>query len=438
MKGRMILIFLIVTMIASVAWGEGSILIRNASVFDGKNQKLTIGADVLVEGNLIKSIGKNLDPGEAAVVNAGGKTLMPGLIDAHWHTTYAYTPQITLVKGDALEVAIRSAQGAEKTLLRGFTTTRDAGGNPFALKKMIDSGELIGPRILPSGPPISQTSGHFDFRDKNATPANPADPLDYWRRNMVLAIADGVPEMIKTTRENLRAGATQIKIATGGGVSSTYDPLDVSEFTFDEIKAAVEVADNWNTYVLTHVMTDKAIKASIKAGVKSIEHGFFASDETLELMKKQGVWLVPQPFEKSDLTFDNTDSQKKFNRVCDAVESLYERAKRKGVKVGFGSDLLFSPEAAANQGALLVRLKRWFSPYEVLKMATSENAELLELAGPRHPYQKGKLGEIEEGAYADLILVDGNPLENIDLVADPDKNFVMIMKDGVIYKNTLN
>ncbi len=415
------------------------VLITNANVFDGVNEKLIENTDVLIEGNLIKSIGNNIRaPKGAQTIDAGGKTLMPGLIDVHWHTTYAYCSQSILVQGDILEIAIRSMTGAEATLMRGFTTTRDAGGNPFSIKKLIDDGEYPGPRILPSGPPIAQTSGHFDFRDKNATPTNPADPLDYWRRNMLIAVADGRDEMIKRSRENLRAGATQIKLATGGGVSSYYDPLDVTEYTFDEVKAAVEVADTWNTYVLSHVMTDKAVRMSIDAGVKSIEHGFFASDETLDLMKEKNVWLVPQPFLKEDLTFNNPVSQAKFNAVCEAVDQIYVKASKKGVSIAFGSDLLFDPKAADTQGALLARLSRWYSPYQVLKIATSENAKLLELAGPRHPYQDGPLGVVKEGAYADLILVDGNPLQDINLIADPHSNFSLIMKDGKVYKNTLN
>lgn len=443
MKRKQLLLLALIVLVGNLlsAQSDGettTILIENAQIFDGVNEDLTTG-NILIENNLIKTISSSAirAPRGTTVIDAQGKFLMPGLIDVHWHTTYAYCSQSILAQGDILEVAIRSMKGAEATLMRGFTSTRDAGGNPFAIKRLIDNGEYPGPRILPSGPPIAQTSGHFDFRDKNATPSNPADPLDYWRRNLLLALADGVPEMIKRSREILRAGATQIKLATGGGVSSTYDPLDVTEYTYEEVKAAVDVADTWNTYVLSHVMTDKAVRMSLEAGVMSIEHGFFAGEETLDMMKEKGAWIVPQPFLKSDLTFDNPASQEKFNRVCEAVDNLYKKAKAKGVNIAFGSDLLFDPKAAAMQGALLARLKQWFSPYEVLKIATSENGKVMALSGPRNTYQDGPLGVIQEGAYADLILVDGNPLENIDLVADPEKNFLVIMKDGVVFKNKL-
>jgi imidazolonepropionase-like amidohydrolase len=252
----------------------------------------------------------------------------------------------------------------------------------------------------------------------------------------MLSLADGVPEMLTRVRENLRMGASQIKLATGGGVSSVYDPLDVAEYTVEEIKAAVDAAEDWNTYVAVHVMTDRAIRKSIEAGVKSIEHGYFASDETLKLMAKKGIWICVQPFFEGDLEYPDADRSAKFKQVTDATASLYPRVKKFGVKLGFGCDFLFNPPSE-NQGAQLARLGTWFTPAEVLKIATSQNAELLELSGPRHPYREGKLGVIAEGAYADLILVDGNPLDNLDLVADPDKNFNLIMKDGVIYKNKL-
>jgi imidazolonepropionase-like amidohydrolase len=415
-------------------------LITNANVFDGVNEQLLESTDVLVEGNLIKQIANDIEaPGGATVIDADGKTLIPGLIDVHWHTYYAYAPVSTLATGDMSEVAIIGFLGAEKTLMRGFTAVRDVGGNPFAVKKLTDTGQYAGPRMFPSGPPISQTSGHFDFRAKNDTPANASDPLPYWERNSLIMVADGVPEVIKRARENLRMGATQLKIAGGGGVSSAYDALDVQEYTFEEMKAAVDVADTWNTYVAAHIFTDKATQTAIKAGVKSIEHGFLVSDETLRMMKKNDVWLSLQPLLNDDdaLTFDNAYSTAKFEAVTQGTDRVYTAAKKIGVKVAFGTDALFDPAAADKQGKLLAKLKRWYTPYEVLKMATSTNAELLELSGPRNPYPDGPLGVIKVGAYADMLLVDGNPLEDIDLVATPETSFVVIMKDGVIYKNEL-
>ena len=263
--------------LAEDAQAKPQVLFSNVHVFDGINDARIENANVLVEGNLIKQVSTDpIEAPDATIIDGGGRTMIPGLIDAHWHTYYCCMPQTALVTGDMSEVAIRGALGSEETLLRGFTTVRDVGGNPFSVKKMIDAGELVGPRILPSGPPTSQTSGHFDFRGVNDVPANMTDPKSYWERNAVILTGDGVPEVVKRAREVLRLGATQIKIATGGGVSSQFDPLDVQQYTFDEIKAFVDVAETWNTYVAAHVFSDKAIQTSIKAGVKSIEHGFLS------------------------------------------------------------------------------------------------------------------------------------------------------------------
>ena len=429
--------------IAGIASAQDSrVLITNVHIFDGVNEERIENANVLVEDNLIAQISTDaIDAAGATVIDGGGGTLMPGLIDVHWHTTYAYTPATVLLmnQGDMSEVAIRSMTGAKETLLRGFTTTRDPGGNPFAIKKLIDAGEYPGHRILPSGPFMSQTSGHADFHNVwTENPRNPGSELSYWEKNMMAMVADGVPEVRMRTREILKYGASQVKITTGGGVSSQYDPLDVSEYSVEEIEAVVEEATNFNTYVLAHVMTDEGIRTSLEAGVMSIEHGFFASDDTLKLMKKKGAWLSPQAMFEDDMVWDSPVSAAKYKQVTDAVDNVYRQARKIGVNVAFGTDQLMDPAKAAQQSVLLVRMGTWFTPYEVLKIATSENARLLELSGPRHPYQEGPLGRIVEGAYADLLIVDGNPLENLELVGDPEENFVLIMKDGEIYKNTLD
>ncbi|WP_254437586.1 metal-dependent hydrolase family protein [Ruegeria arenilitoris] len=416
-------------------------LITNVHVFDGVNDGRIENANVLIEGNLIAAVSADPISAEGAtVIDGGGRTLIPGLIDVHWHTTYAYTPATVLIfnQGDMSEVAIRSMTGAKETLMRGFTTVRDPGGNPFAIKRLIDSGEYPGHRILPSGPFMSQTSGHADFHSLLENPRNSTSELSYWEKNMMAMVADGVPEVRKRTREILKYGASQVKITTGGGVSSQYDPLDVSEYSVDEIEAVVEEAANFNTYVLAHVMTDRGIRTSVEAGVMSIEHGFFASRETLELMKEKGAWLSPQTMKEEDMVWDSPVSAAKYKQVTDAVANLYPMAKEVGVNLAFGTDQLLDASKAYQQSLYLVRLGEWFTPYEVLKIATSENARLLELSGPRHPYQDGPLGVIKEGAYADLILVDGNPLENLELVGNPGEYFDLIMKDGLVYKNTLD
>jgi len=338
-----------------------------------------------------------------------------------------------LMNSDNSWLTLLGARGARDTLMRGFTSVRDVGGNPFAIKKAIDRGMLEGPRIYPSGPNITQSSGHSDGRH----PADPGTPI-YLEKVDQLRIADGVPEVLTAVRQNLRAGATQIKLSIGGGVSSNYDPLDVSEYTLDEIKAAVEAAKSWNTYVAVHANTDASIRTAIEAGVKSIEHGFLLQEDTLEQMAKNGIWLSIQPLLNDEDAFKFTgENQRKWIEVTDGTAKVYQLAKKHNVKTAFGTDLLFDPTLGPKQGKFLAKLKNWYTPYEALKMATSDNAELLKMCGPRDPYKEGDLGVVKEGAYADLILVDGNPLENLDLVADPDRNFVVIIKDGVIYKNAV-
>jgi imidazolonepropionase-like amidohydrolase len=365
---------------------------------------------------------------------------MPGLIDMHWHSAYANIPMATgLVTEHAYHLLI-GAKGNTEALMRGFTTVRDVGGNVFSLASLTDAGIYAGPRIFPSGPAISQTSGHTDFRPATSVPAEVNAQLIYMERIGHVIVADGVPAVLQRTREALRMGASQIKINSGGGVSSTFDPLDVTQYTLEETRAAVNAAADWNTYVATHTFTDQATKRALEAGVKSIEHGHLLSEDTLKLMKKKGAFLSMQPIldDEDAIQFpEGSFSRQKYIQVTEGTDRVYRLARKIGVKTVFGTDTLFDPALAAKQGKQLAKLQRWFTPVEILRQATSTAAELLALSGPRSPYTEGPLGVIQEGAYADLILVDGNPLENIDLVADPASNFSLIMKDGVIYKNTV-
>jgi imidazolonepropionase-like amidohydrolase len=420
----------------------GSILITNVHVFNGVDDERQMNANVLIEGQLIKTISTEAIPAEnATMIDGKGRTLMPGLIDMHWHSAYASIPMQVGLNSDHAYHLLIGAKSNERALLRGFTTVRDVGGNVFSLAKLTDAGVYNGPRIFPSGPAISQTSGHTDFRPATAVPAEHGAPLIYMERIGHVIVADGVPEVLKRTREALRMGATQIKINSGGGVSSSFDPLDVSQFTMDETKAAVAAAKDWNTYVATHTFTDQATKRAVEAGVMSIEHGHLLSEKTLKLMKKKGAFLSMQPIldDEDAIPFpEGSFSRFKYIEVTKGTDRVYKLAKKIGVKTVFGTDTLFDPELAEKQGKQLAKLSRWFSPVEALRQATSTAGELLALSGPRSPYPDGELGVIKEGAYADIILVDGNPLEDLNLVANPDENFDLIMKDGKIYKNQLN
>ena len=243
--------------------------------------------------------------------------------------------------------------------------------------------------------------------------------------------------MHKIVRENLMRGATQIKLAVGGGVSSNFDPIDVTEYTKVEIEAAVADAENWGTYVTVHGYTPRAIRLAVDAGVKCIEHGQLLDEPTIKLLAERGIWLSIQPFlldEDAIPTAPGSDNERKYKQVAEGTARAYTLAKKYGVRIAFGTDIQLNLKGAERQAFYLPKLVKWFTPAEALKQATADNAQLLALSGERNPYP-GKLGVVEEGALADLLLVDGDPLANIRLLEDPGKNLVVIMKDGKIYKN---
>lgn len=422
-----------------------SVLFENVRIFNGTSEQLSAPSNVLVVGNKIQTISTASIPapeGSVTRIYGEGRVLMPGLIDAHTHLFMETTPIAQLLSPDtSAEALFQQAQtNATEMLLRGFTSTRDMAGPVFELKKAIDRGDVVGPRIWPSGAMISQTSGHGDFRSVKDLPRTASSSLS---RGEVLgagAIADGVDEVLRRTREQLMQGASQIKLAAGGGVASDYDPIDVSQYTEAEFKAAVDAAANWNTYVAVHAYTPTAIQTAIRAGVKSIEHGQLMDEETAQLMAENGVWLSIQPFlddEDANPYPEGSKNRASQLQVSEGTDTAYELAKKYNLKTAWGTDTLFNAEGSPRQGAQLAKLVRWYTPAEVLRMATSTNAELLALSGPRNPYP-GRLGVVEEGALADLLLVNGNPLENIQLIEDPVKNFLAIMKDGKLYKNLLN
>jgi imidazolonepropionase-like amidohydrolase len=417
-------------------------LFQNVRIFDGKTAGLSAPSNVLVGGNTIERISVNpitVDTnGSVQVIAANGRVLMPGLIDAHWHAFMTSTPQMLLMTADPSYLQLLAARQAAATLMRGFTTVRDMGGPVFGLKRAIDEGVMIGPRIYPSGAFISQTSGHGDFRFSFEVPRTLGGPLSHSEVEGIAAIADSPDEVRLRAREQLRQGASQIKLMAGGGVASPYNPIESTQYTEPEIRAAVEAADNWGTYVTVHAYTPRAIRQAVAAGVKCIEHGQLIDEPTARLLADKGIWWSLQPFldDEDQSPLVNPVSRKKALEVFAGTDNAYKLAKKYKIKTAFGTDILFSAKVANRQGAQLAKLVRWYTPTEALKMATADNGELLALSGFINPYP-GKLGVVQEGALADLLLVDGNPLENIKLVEDPDKSFLVIMKDGVIYKNTL-
>jgi imidazolonepropionase-like amidohydrolase len=418
-----------------------AVVFENVRIFDGVGSQLSAPSNVLVIGNTIKTIsaGPIPDPTDVPVtrIAGGGRTLMPGLIDAHTHLMFATVPQPVALASDAVYLGVAATKAATDMLLRGFTSVRDLGGPVFGLKRGIDQGLVAGPRIWPAGAMISQTGGHGDFRLPNDLPAAPGS-FTFSERIGAAAIADSSDLVRQRAREQLALGASQIKLMAGGGVASNYDPLDVTQYTTAELRAAVEAAENWGTYATVHAYTPRAVRQAIEAGVKCIDHGQLLDEATARLMADKGVWWSLQPFtDDQPSTFpEGSPNRQKQREMFGGTDTAYALAKKFKIKTAWGTDTLFSAEVSAMQGSALAKMTRWYTPAEALRMATSGNAELLALSGLRSPYP-GKLGVVQEGALADLLLVDGDPLADLTLVADPAKGFVVVMKDGTIYKNSL-
>jgi imidazolonepropionase-like amidohydrolase len=308
----------------------------------------------------------------------------------------------------------------------------------FGLKQAIDEGTIAGPRIFPSGAIISVTSGHGDFRQPFELPRTVGTPRSRGEMLGAAMIADSPDEVRARVREQLMLGASQIKLTAGGGVASPHSPLDASTFTEAELRAAVEAAENWGTYVTVHAYTAESIRRSIAAGVKCIEHGHLMDEATAKLIADNGIWLSTQAFpdELAEAFPPGSFERLKAMQVFAGTDRTFRLAKKYNIKTAWGTDILFSPQLAPRQGELLAKLVQWYTPAETLVMATGTNAQLLALSGKRNPYP-GRLGVVEEGALADLLLIDGDPIANITLITDPSKNLLVIMKDGRIHKNSI-
>ncbi|MET0676516.1 MAG: amidohydrolase family protein, partial [Bradyrhizobium sp.] len=375
---------------------ESAVLFRNVRIFNGSDQ-LSASSDVLIRNNTIEKITPAASTAPTAppvVIDGGGRTLMPGLIDMHWHAMMVRLTPAAAIWGDVGYNNILAADEATDTLMRGFTTIRDLGGPAFGLKRAIDDGLVPGPRIYPSGAVITVTSGHGDFRQRTELPRTIGGLLSRMEQIGGSMVADSPDEVRLRVREQLMQGASQVKLTAGGGVASPFSPLDVSTFTETELRTAVEAAENWGTYVATHAYTPAAIQRSIAAGVKCIEHGHLMDDATARLMAEKGIWLSTQPFfddEDASPLPPGSEERAKQLKVIAGTDSVYALAKKYRIKTAFGTDILFSARLAKRQGAQLAKLTRWYSNAEVLRMATRDNAELLTLSAARNPYP-GKLG----------------------------------------------
>jgi imidazolonepropionase-like amidohydrolase len=416
-----------------------SYLIKNVNVYDGFNDELVPNQDVLIEGNLIKQVSENISTKIGIdIIDGSNKTLSPGFIAVHEHLLGQMSFS-ELFTTDTRYAAYIATGTANTYLMNGFTAVRDVAGNTFSLKRAIDKGHITGPRVYPSGAMISQTSGHADHRNPtNASNLHGNGTWDPLVINGDMVVADGVPEVLKAVRENLRQGATQIKIAVGGGTGSYADPLDVIEFTPEEIRASVNAASDWGTYVLAHVYNNEGIRRAVDNGVKSIEHANLIDEETLKYMMQKDVWLSPQVSVYTFIPKGYTQDQATKHRAANqGLDTLFSTAKKIGYKkIAFGSDIITDPSAIVRMNEEFVHRTKWFSNAEIMKQATSNSAALLALSGKRNPYPH-PMGVIKAGAYADLLIIDGNPLKDLSILTNPNENLKLIMKDGVIYKNTL-
>ncbi|WP_210442404.1 metal-dependent hydrolase family protein [Vibrio crassostreae] len=417
-------------------------LITNANVFNGVDNNLIKNVSILIEDNLITQIGEVDTTLADEIIDAQGGTVMPGLIDAHVHITLS-APFNVIDTMTREEVAIRSAKISEEMLMRGFTTIRDVAGNTLGLKKSIDNGYATGPRILPSMAAISQTSGHSDYRQNQAQErlANGHEDSPMMKLG-AMRVADGRSEVLKAVREQLFMGASQIKIMAGGGASSTFDPLDTLQFTSDEMVAAVQAASDYGTYVAAHIHTSDAMRRAAEAGVMSFEHATIMDDDIAEIIKEKGIWVIPSYFTSSliaerKIPLPNEETYRKTERVGKAMFKSAELIKKYDIRnIAFGTDCVGETNVHATQLNELGAIEQVFDTITALRMATSNCGRLFEMSTYQHPYQEGKLGQIVEGAYADLLIIDGNPLEGVACVANTDTQ-KLIMKDGKVYKNTL-
>ncbi len=413
-----------------------TVLIKNARIFNGVDPVLTRGHVVIKDGLIVNVSSKPPKVEKAAqVIDANNRILTPGFIDIHAHiqenSPYKYSRFDRIVRGAF------SAKAAEFTVRHGFTSVRDAGGTTSDLAKVIHDGALLGPRIFSSGAYISQTSGHGDWRlPHESNPILKHESPYLIEGNSILA--DGVAQVLTATRENLKKGATQIKLMGGGGVLSEFDPIHTIQYTPAEIRAAVQAASDWGTYVMAHAYTSESIERLINNGVKSIEHALLIDNKTAKLAAEKGVVITTQayifgPNEKlpEGMSQENID---KNNFVKTGLEPLIKLIKKYKIKTGFGTDLGFGNYDLL--GEEFVARAQYWSPFEILRQATSENAEIIRMSGPL--VRVAKFGEIRAGWLADILLLDGEPHKDITELKHLDKAVKLVMKEGKVIVNKLN
>jgi imidazolonepropionase-like amidohydrolase len=408
-----------------------TVLFRGGSVLNTSEGKLLEGYELLVEGDRIKELSDiPIRSNCAEVIELGGRVLMPGLIDAHVHLYASELNTMAMANVPMTFVVARASQVMKRMLRRGFTTVRDNGGADWGLKQAVDSGVLAGPRLFIAGRVLSQTGGHGDYRSRTGGDerhvCSCANGLDAFAR-----IVDGVPAVLQAARDELRKGADHIKIMISGGVASPHDPLESLQFTDEEIKASVQAAECWGKYVAAHAYTAPAIRRGVQCGIRSIEHANLIDKETAAEVARHGAFVVPTLVTYHSINRFGKElglseaTLEKNRRVLEAGFQSLELCRKAGINLGFGTDLLGTLEA--EQSNEFIIRSEVQSAAEILRSATFVNACLLG--------KPGELGSVEEGAFADLIVVNGNPLRDLALLNGQGENISMIMKGGQFYKN---
>ncbi len=408
-----------------------AILFRNAALLDPVAGELRPGCEVLVDGERIAEVSERpIAASSAEAFDLRGATLMPGLIDAHVHVVITTMDLAAMERKPVSLVAHEARRVLEGMLQRGFTTVRDAGGADWGLAQAVETELIAGPRLFFAGRVLSQTGGHGDFRPRSEGSELCACQV---HSSYFSHVADGVDAVRKAAREELRRGAHQVKIMASGGVASPSDPIWNLQYSPDEMRAIVEEARGWRTYAMAHAYTPEAIARAVRAGVRTIEHGNLIDAPAAELMREHGAYLVPtlvtyfmiQEFGRA-LRFPEA-SLRKLNDVLDAGLASLEIARRAGVPLGFGTDLL--GETHEHQSREFGIRAKALPPAEILRSATVVNAEILG--------RSGELGVIATGAFADLLVLDGNPLEDVSLLEGQGERLRAILKGGRFYKNEL-
>jgi imidazolonepropionase-like amidohydrolase len=407
----------------------GVTVLRNASVLDPVAGELAEGQSVVIDGGRIADVGPGLSvPDDAAAFDVAGRTVLPGLIDAHTHPAIVDADIFAMAEWSPTYVAARAGRALEGMLARGFTTIRDVGAGEHGLARAVEEGYFTGPRIRYGGKQLSQTGGAGDWR----APSRRVYDDNYYSP-AIGVICDGVPEVRRAVREEVRRGAHHIKVYLSGAVDSPSDRVDSTQFSIEELRAIVEEATAANIYVTGHAYTSRAINRGLECGVRCIEHGNLMDSSSIPLFKQYGAFYVPtivtyyalaRKSEAGDLPADIAG---KLQDVIHGAIGALEMAHKAGIPIVYGTDL-FADTHDQQLQEFVIRSEVQ-PPADLIRSATSTAAELLRMAG--------QVGVVAPGAFADLLVVDGNPLEDIRVLTTPERTLKLIMKDGQVYKNEL-